>query len=97
MDNEGKIKPQVAYFSMEFGLHDSLQIFSGGLGVLAGDYLKQASDTNIDMIGIGLLYRYGYFKQGLSVSGDQISQYFPQRFNHLPIKPVRNENDEWLR
>ncbi|NVO18813.1 MAG: alpha-glucan family phosphorylase [Bacteroidetes bacterium] len=91
-----KPKPQVAYFSMEFGLHDSLQIFSGGLGVLAGDYLKQASDSNVDMIGVGLLYRYGYFKQGLSMYGEQISQYFPQRFNHLPIKPVRNENDEWL-
>lgn len=96
MSHTEKPKPQVAYFSMEFGLHDSLQIFSGGLGVLAGDYLKQASDTNVDMIGIGLLYRYGYFKQGLSISGEQISQYFPQRFNHLPIKPVRNENDEWL-
>jgi phosphorylase/glycogen(starch) synthase len=77
-------------------LHDSLQIFSGGLGVLAGDYLKQASDSNVDMIGIGLLYRYGYFKQGLSMYGEQIPHYFPQRFNHLPLKPVRNEQDEWL-
>jgi glycogen phosphorylase/synthase len=91
-----KPKPQIAYFSMEFGLHDSLKIFSGGLGVLAGDYLKQASDSNVDMIGVGLLYRYGYFKQALSMYGEQIPQYFPQRFNHLPIKPVRNENDEWL-
>jgi len=96
MDEPGKNAPKIAYFSMEYGLHDSLQIFSGGLGVLAGDYLKQASDSNVDMIGIGLLYRYGYFKQALSMYGEQIPQYFPQRFNHLPIKPVRNEKDEWV-
>lgn len=83
-----KAGPRIAYFSMEFGLHDSLQIYSGGLGVLAGDYLKQASDSNTDMIGIGLLYRYGYFKQLLSPYGEQIPQYNPQRFNLLPINPV---------
>lgn len=86
----GKIKsgPRIAYFSMEFGLHDSIQIYSGGLGVLAGDYLKQASDSNTDMIGIGLLYRYGYFKQVLSPFGEQVPQYNQQRFNLLPVSPV---------
>ncbi|HOW30386.1 MAG TPA: alpha-glucan family phosphorylase [Bacteroidales bacterium] len=87
-EGESKSTPRIAYFSMEFGLHDSLQIYSGGLGVLAGDYLKQASDSNVDMIGIGLLYRYGYFRQLLSPSGEQISQYNPQRFNLLPVAPV---------
>ncbi len=87
--------PKIAYFSMEFGLHESVQIYSGGLGVLAGDYLKEASDSNADMVGIGLLYRYGYFKQTLSPYGEQVPQYNPQKFTHLPIKPVRNANGEW--
>ena len=87
--------PKIAYFSMEFGLHESVQIYSGGLGVLAGDYLKEASDSNADMIGIGLLYRYGYFKQTLSPYGEQVPQYNPQKFTHLPIKPVRNAKGEW--
>lgn len=93
---EQRKKPRIAYFSMEFGLHESVQIYSGGLGVLAGDYLKEASDSNVDMVGIGLLYRYGYFKQALSPYGEQVPQYFPQRFNHLPIKPVRNSEGEWI-
>lgn len=91
-----KKSPKIAYFSMEFGLHESIQIYSGGLGVLAGDYLKEASDSNSDMVGIGLLYRYGYFKQTLSPYGEQVPQYFPQKFTHLPIKPVRNANGEWI-
>ena len=57
--------PSVAYFSMEFGIHPCLKIYSGGLGILAGDYLKEASDSNLNITGIGLLYRYGYFKQKL--------------------------------
>jgi phosphorylase/glycogen(starch) synthase len=88
--------PKIAYFSMEFGLHESVQIYSGGLGVLAGDYLKEASDSNSDMIAVGLLYRYGYFKQTLSPFGEQIPQYYPQQFNHLPIKPVRYPDGEWI-
>ena len=91
-----KRKPSIAYFSMEFGLHESVQIYSGGLGVLAGDYLKEASDSNVELCGIGLLYRYGYFKQVLSPHGEQVPQYFPQRFNHLPLKPVRNSNGDWI-
>ncbi|PID93338.1 MAG: alpha-glucan phosphorylase [Bacteroidetes bacterium] len=97
MDAKPKGTPQIAYFSMEFGLHDTLKIFSGGLGMLAGDYLKQASDSNASMIGIGLLYRYGYFTQELTIHGDQISARHPQRFTHLPIEPVRDENGEWVK
>jgi phosphorylase/glycogen(starch) synthase len=88
---------QVAYFSMEFGLHDTIKIFSGGLGLLAGDYLKQASDSNFNIIGIGLLYRYGYFQQQISITGDQIATYTPQKFTHLPLQPVRDENNNWLK
>lgn len=91
-----KPKHQVAYFSMEYGLHDTVQIFSGGLGMLAGDYMKEASDSNANMVGVGLLYRYGYFKQHLSISGDQIDSYLPQKFTHMPIKPVRNTSGEWV-
>lgn len=91
-----KNKDLIAYFSMEFGLHESLKIYSGGLGILAGDYLKEASDSNANIVGIGLLYRYGYFNQSLSVSGEQVAQYIPQRFAITPVHPVRNEKDEWV-
>jgi phosphorylase/glycogen(starch) synthase len=80
--------PSVAYFSMEFGIHPCLKIYSGGLGVLAGDYLKEASDSNLRIIGIGLLYRYGYFKQKLGPRGDQIPVYIAEDFSRLPITPV---------
>jgi len=89
-----KSEDQIAYFSMEYGLHDSLKIFSGGLGILAGDYLKQASDSNVNMLGIGLLYRYGYFSQNLSPSGEQLETYLPQKFSHLPLNSVRIGEDE---
>jgi len=88
--------PKIAYFSMEFGLHESVKIYSGGLGILAGDYLKEASDSNVNIIAVGLLYRYGYFNQTLSPFGEQVPQYFPQRFNHLPIKPVRYADGGWV-
>lgn len=87
---------QIAYFSMEYGLHKSLKIYSGGLGVLAGDYLKEASDSGINLIGVGLLYRYGYFQQDISTSGEQIADYIPQKFTHLPLEPVRDANNEWV-
>ena len=87
-------KPSVAYFSMEYGLTDIIKIYSGGLGVLAGDYLKEASDSNIDMTAIGLLYRYGYFTQSLTVDGDQLAVYDPQDFTNLPIEQVKEENGE---
>lgn len=87
---------KIAYFSMEYGLHDTIKIYSGGLGMLAGDYLKEASDSNVNIIGVGLLYRYGYFNQHISLFGDQLSELVPQRFTHLPINPVRNEKGEWV-
>jgi starch phosphorylase len=87
-------KPSVAYFSMEYGLTEVLKIYSGGLGVLAGDYLKEASDCNIDMTAVGFLYRYGYFTQTLSVDGQQVADYEAQNFNNLPIKQVKDANDE---
>lgn len=88
-----KKRPSIAYFSMEYGLTEILKIYSGGLGVLAGDYLKEASDSNVDMVAIGFLYRYGYFTQSLSMDGEQISVYEPQNFNILPIKQVLDENN----
>ena len=96
-ETDAKNGRQIAYFSMEFGLHDTIKIFSGGLGLLAGDYLKQASDSNYNIIGVGLLYRYGYFQQQISITGEQIATYTPQKFTHLPLQPVRDENNNWLK
>lgn len=84
--------PSIAYFSMEYGLANVLKIYSGGLGILAGDYLKEASDSNIDMVAVGFLYRYGYFTQTLSMDGQQLANYEPQNFNQLPIEQVVDEN-----
>lgn len=95
-ERENPLGPKIAYFSMEFGLHSSLKIYSGGLGVLAGDFLKEASDSKVDMTGIGLLYRYGYFKQVISNNGEQLAQYDPEHFSKLPIQPVMDENGEWI-
>ena len=81
-----KSRPSVAYFSMEYGLNQVLKIYSGGLGMLAGDYLKEASDSNVDMCAVGFLYRFGYFKQSLSMDGQQIANYEAQNFNSLPIE-----------
>ncbi len=80
--------PSVSYFSMEYGLCNCLKIYSGGLGVLAGDYIKEASDSRVNMTAVGFLYRYGYFTQTLSVDGQQIANYEPQNFNQLPIEQV---------
>ena len=79
-------RPSVAYFSMEYGINQVLKIYSGGLGMLAGDYLKEAYDSNVDMCAIGFLYRFGYFKQSLSIDGQQIANYDAQNFNSLPIE-----------
>ena len=81
-------RPSIAYFSMEYGLTQVLKIYSGGLGVLAGDYLKEASDSNVDMCAVGFLYRYGYFTQSLSIDGQQIANYEAQNFGQLPIDRV---------
>ncbi len=85
-------RPSVAYFCMEYGLNHILKIYSGGLGVLAGDYLKEASDSNVDMCAVGFLYRYGYFTQTLSMDGQQIANYDTQDFDRLPIERVLDEN-----
>ena len=87
-----KKRASVAYFCMEFGLSQVLKIYSGGLGMLAGDYLKEASDSNVDMCAVGFLYRYGYFTQSLSMDGQQIAKYDAQNFNSLPIERVLDEN-----
>jgi len=84
--------PSVAYFSMEYGLSNILKIYSGGLGVLAGDYIKEASDINVDLTAVGFLYRYGYFNQSLSMEGQQIDNYEAQRFDQLPLEQVLDEN-----
>ena len=81
-----KKRPSVAYFSMEYGINQVVKIYSGGLGMLAGDYLKEASDSNVDLCAVGFLYRYGYFKQSLSMDGQQIANYDAQNFNSLPIE-----------
>lgn len=93
MDVEpNKKRPSVAYFCMEYGINQILKIYSGGLGMLAGDYLKEASDSNVDMCAVGFLYRYGYFKQSLNMEGKQIAQYEAQNFNSLPIEREVDEN-----
>jgi starch phosphorylase len=82
---------KVAYFSMEFGLHESLPVYSGGLGVLSGDHLKTASDLGIPLIGIGLLYRQGYFRQYLNIEGWQ-QEFNPENdFYNLPLRLVRDD------
>jgi len=87
--------PSITYFSMEYGIHNSLKTFSGGLGLLAGDYLKEASDFNMPLTGVGLLYRYGYFRQMISASGEQVALSDAQHFSRLPVTPVRDEQGNW--
>ncbi|MDR1720725.1 MAG: alpha-glucan family phosphorylase [Dysgonamonadaceae bacterium] len=85
-------KPSIAYFSMEYGLSNILKIYSGGLGVLAGDYIKEASDSSIDLCAVGFLYRYGYFSQSLAMDGQQIANYEPQRFDQLPVEQLTEKD-----
>ena len=77
---------QIAYFSAEFGFHESLPIYSGGLGILAGDHIKSASDLGIPLVGVGLLYKKGYFTQKIDANGSQQSELFPYDFKQLPIR-----------
>src|SRR5438874_684072 len=79
----------IAYFSAEFGLHESLPIYSGGLGILAGDHLKSASEIGLPLAGVGLLYRNGYFQQNLSADGWQQEAYPELDFYNLPVEPMR--------
>ncbi|MEO6757846.1 MAG: alpha-glucan family phosphorylase, partial [Saprospiraceae bacterium] len=92
-----KTVPQIAYFCMEYGLHQSMRLYSGGLGVLAGDYLKEISDRNTNLVAVGLLYRYGYFQQGISLNGEQIHLTEAAKFTQLPLQPVRDEQGEWIK
>ena len=93
--NAGVLRPRpVAYFSAEFGLHESLPIYSGGLGVLAGDHIKSASDLDIPLIGIGLFYGQGYFLQHLDLAGWQQEEYLETDINRLPMQPAIGANGE---
>ncbi|MCR5709319.1 MAG: alpha-glucan family phosphorylase [Bacteroidales bacterium] len=88
---------RVAYFCMEYGIDTSLKIYSGGLGILAGDYLKEASDMKVNLTAVGLLYRHGYFTQRLSAWGDQVADYVPQDFTKIPASPVRDKDGNWIK
>jgi glycogen phosphorylase len=87
----------IAYFSMEFMLSEALPIYSGGLGNVAGDQLKAASDLGVPVVGVGLLYQRGYFRQLINQAGAQQAYYPYNDPGQLPIQPVRNANGEWLR
>src|SRR5436189_490297 len=101
-DNYGKtgagsaIKNPIAYFSAEFGFHESVPNYSGGLGILAGDHCKSASDLDLNFVAIGLLYRHGYFKQEIDKDGVQHAVKLNQNFHHLPIKEVRSGDNRVL-
>ena len=90
-----RTEPSVAYFCMEYGLDTSLKIYSGGLGILAGDYLKETSDMNVNLVAVGLLYRYGYFTQRLTPQGNQVADYTAQDFLKIPAEPVIGEDGVW--
>src|SRR5690349_24319580 len=86
----------IAYFSMEFGLHETLPIYSGGLGVLSGDHLKETSDLGLPLVGIGLLYTEGYFSQRISEDGWQEAVNNPLDFANLPLLPVLKDDGSEL-
>ncbi len=90
-------KQSIAYFSMEFGLHETLPIYSGGLGVLAGDHLKQASDLGLSLVGVGLMYAEGYFTQRISEDGWQDAINNPLNFDELPVLQVLDKKGETLK
>ena len=87
---------KLAYFSMEFGLSEALPIYAGGLGILAGDYLKTASDLGLPVVGVGLLYQEGYFRQMIDTDGQQLAIYPYNEPTTLPIQPIRTASGEWL-
>jgi len=90
-----RTEPSIGYFCMEYGLDSSLKIYSGGLGILAGDYLKETSDMNVNLVAVGLLYRYGYFSQRLTAQGNQVADYVPQDFLRIPAEPVLDGEQKW--
>jgi len=93
-ENHAHSALQVAYFSAEFGLSEGLRIYSGGLGILAGDHLKAASDLGLPLVGMGLLYREGYFRQALNIDGWQMERYPENDFYQMPIEPVCSEDGQ---
>src|SRR5216110_2934219 len=90
------IKNPIAYFSAEFGFHESIPNYSGGLGILASDHCKSASDLDLNFVAIGLLYRHGYFKQEIDKDGVQHAVSLNQNFHHLPIREVRQGDNNLL-
>lgn len=94
--NNSKSGPKIAYLCMEYGLHESIPLYAGGLGILAGDFLKEASEMNLDMVAFGILYRYGYFKQSLTLHGEQVAEYEKLHFTQLPITPVKDSKGNHL-
>ncbi len=96
LDPNGALKT-VAYFSMEFGLSEALPIYSGGLGMLAGDHLKTASDLGVPLVGVGLLYQQGYFRQVIGDNGEQLEAYPFNDPGSLPVRPVAESGGHWLR
>lgn len=84
---------QIAYFSMEFGIHESLPVYSGGLGVLAGDHLKSASDLGIPLVGVGIAFSLGYFRQSLDAEGWQTEHYPLNDWHDLPVEPVMSNGE----
>ncbi|MFA5238108.1 MAG: alpha-glucan family phosphorylase [Phycisphaerae bacterium] len=89
-------KPVIAYFCAEFGIHECLPFYSGGLGILAGDHLKSASDLDIPLVGVGLLYQKGYFRQQLDIEGWQQEVYLENDFYNMPIELIRGSDGQPL-
>ncbi len=87
-------KGPIAYFSFEFGLHESIRLYSGGLGILSGDHLKSASDLGIPLVGVGLIYRFGYFQQYLNIDGWQQEYYQENDYEDMPMKLVKDDEDK---
>ena len=85
-------KPVIAYFCAEFGIHECLPLYAGGLGILAGDHLKSASDLGVPLVGVGLFYQKGYFRQYLDIEGWQQEVYLENDFYNMPLELVRESN-----
>src|SRR5690242_2410113 len=92
----GEIKKPIAYFSAEFGFHESIPNYSGGLGILSGDHCKSASDLDLNFVAVGLLYRHGYFRQEIDKDGGQRAISLNQNFHHLPIREVQRDGSNLL-
>ena len=93
----GDLGEGIAYFCMEYGLSESLPLYSGGLGVLAGDFLKAASDLGVPVMAVGLLYQQGYFRQAISTDGEQLEFYPYNDPTMLPVSPLRDDDGQWVR